>query len=145
VSIEDLHLQVAADHFLGSTCFALGDYRRAESLCRKVVQSLAGELSRKRLPVTEFPAPIAHSYLALALAERGKFDEGIVKGKEGIRLAKIVDHPFTLVLTFWGLAYVYGLRGELSLGVRLLERGLALSREWSLTVLSPRDPISKTP
>ncbi|MGE5259146.1 MAG: AAA family ATPase [Hyphomicrobiales bacterium] len=137
-TIEDLPLQVAADHYLGPTCFALGDYRRAETLCRKVAQSLAGDLSRKRLPVTEFPAPIAHSYLALALAERGKFDEGIAKGKEGIRLAKTVDHPFTLVLALWGLAYVYGLRGERSLGVRLLERGLTLSLEWNLTVLSPR-------
>jgi tetratricopeptide (TPR) repeat protein len=137
-TIQDFPLQVAADFYLGVTCFALGDYRRAEDLCRKVVQSLAGDLSRKRLPQTEFPAPIAHSYLALALAERGEFDQGIAHAKEGIRLAKAVDHPYTLVVACWGLGYVYGLRGEFSLAVRLLERGLALSREWNLTVLSPR-------
>ncbi|MBP1725571.1 MAG: family ATPase [Deltaproteobacteria bacterium] len=137
-TIQDFSLQVAAEFYLGVTGFSLGDYRRAEELCRKVVQSLAGDLSRKRLRQTEFPAPIAHSYLALALAERGEFEEGIAHGKEGIRLAKAVDQPFTLVLACWGLAYVYGLRGELSLAVRLLERGLALSREWNLTVLSPR-------
>jgi tetratricopeptide (TPR) repeat protein len=103
-----------------------------------VIQSLAGDLSGKRFPVTEFPAPIAHCYLALALAERGEFDEGIAYAKEGIRLAKAVDHPFTLVLACWGLSYLYGLRGDLGLAIRLLERGLSLSREWNLTVLSPR-------
>ena len=137
-TIEDFPLQVAADFYLGVTFFALGDYRRAEDHCRKVVQSLPGDLSRKRLPQAEFPAPIAHSYLALALAERGEFDEGIAHAKEGIRLAKALDHPFTLALACWGLGYVYGLRGELNLSARLLERALALSREWNLTVLSPR-------
>ena len=137
-TIQDVPLQVAADFYLGVTCFSLGDYHRAEDLCRRVVQSLACDLSRKSLPVTEFPIPVPHSYLSLALAERGEFDEGIAHGKEGIRLAEAVDRPYTLVIACWGLAYVYGLRGELSLAVRLLERGLALSREWNLTVLSPR-------
>jgi tetratricopeptide (TPR) repeat protein len=137
-TIQDFPLQDAAEFYLLSTCFSLGDYRRAEDLCRKVVQSFDGDLSRKCLPVTEFPTPIAHSYLALALAERGEFDEGIAHGKEGIRLAEAVERPYTLVIACWALAYVYGLRGELSLAVRLLERGVALSREWNLTVLSPR-------
>ena len=137
-TIQDFPLQVAADFYLGVTCFSLGDYRRAEDLCRKVVQSLASDLSRKCLPVTDFPTPVPHSYLSLALAERGEFDEGIARGKEGIRLAEAVDRPYTLVIACWGLAYVYGLRGERSLAVRLLERGLALSREWNLTVLLPR-------
>jgi class 3 adenylate cyclase/tetratricopeptide (TPR) repeat protein len=137
-AIKDFSLQVAADHYLGPTYFALGDYFRAEEHCRKVVDTLGGGLRRKRFPTTEFPAPIARSYLSLTLGERGEFDDGIAHAKEGIRLAKKVDHPFTLVLACWALGYVYGVKGELSLAVRLLERALALTREWNLTVLSPR-------
>ncbi|MBP1726855.1 MAG: family ATPase [Deltaproteobacteria bacterium] len=137
-TIKDFPLQVAADFYLGVTCFSLGDYRRAEDLCRRVVQSLSGDLSHTRIPVTEFPIPVPHSYLSLALAERGEFDEGVARGKEGIRLAEAVERPYTLVIACWALAYVYGLRGELSLAVRLLERSQAISREWNLTVLSPR-------
>jgi len=137
-TIQDVPLQVAADFYLGVTCFSLGDYHRAEDLCRRVVQSLAGDLSCKHLPVTEFPTPVPHSYLSLALAERGEFDEGIAHGKEGIRLAEAVERPYTLVIACWALAYVYGLTGELSLAVRFLERSQAISREWDLTVLSPR-------
>jgi len=113
-TIEDFPLQIAADFYLGVTCFTLGDYRRAEGLCRKVLQSLAGDLSHKRFRLTEFPASGAHNYLALTLAERGEFDEGITHGQEGIRLAEAADHQFSLVLACWGLAYLYGLRGELS-------------------------------
>jgi class 3 adenylate cyclase/tetratricopeptide (TPR) repeat protein len=137
-TIEDFPLQIAVDFYLGVACFTLGDYRRAEGLCRKVVQSLAGDLSHKRFRLTEFPASGPRYYLALTLAERGEFDEGITHGQEGIHLAEAADHQFSLVLACWGLAYLYGLRGELSPAVRLLERALALCQEWNLTVLSPR-------
>ena len=76
--------------------------------------------------------------MALTLAERGEFEEGITHGQEGIRLAEAAAQPYSLVVAGWCLAYLYGLRGDLSPAVHLLKRALALSREWNLTVLSPR-------
>jgi len=137
-TIDDFQLQIAADFYLGVACFTLGDYRQAEDLCRKVMQSLAGDLSHKRFRLTEFPASGPRYYLALTLAERGEFDEGTTIGQEAIHLAEAADHQFSLVLACWSLAYLYGLRGELGPAARLLERGLAVSREWNLNVLSPR-------
>ena len=137
-TIEDFPLQITADLYLGQAAFTLGDYRRAEDLCRKVVQSLAGDLNHKRFRLYELPASSSRCYLALTLAERGDFDEGITDGQEGIRLAEAADHRFSLLLGSWGLAYIYGLRGEVSPAVRLLERALALSREWNLAFWSPR-------
>jgi len=137
-SIEDFPLQVAGDFYLGVACFTAGDYRRTEDLCRRVVESLAGDHSRNRLRLGEYPVPGSYAYLSLALGERGEFDEGIARGQDGIRLAEAIDHPFTLVIACWSLAYLYGLRGELGHAVRLLERDLALSREWNLTVQLPR-------
>src|SRR5512139_1476723 len=48
-TIQDVPLQDAAEFYLLSTCFSLGDYHRAEDLCRKVVDSFDGDLSRKCL------------------------------------------------------------------------------------------------
>jgi class 3 adenylate cyclase len=137
-TIEDVPLQIAVGLYLSQAAFTLGDYRRAEDLCRKVVQSLAGDLSHERFRLYELPASSSRCYLALTLAERGDFDEGISHGQEAIRLGEAADHRFSLVLASWGLAYLYGLRGELNPAVRLLERALALSRESNLTFWPPR-------
>jgi len=137
-TLGDLSLKVPANYYLGVACFTSSDYRRTEDLCRNVIQSLAGELSRQRFRLTEFPNVSSRIYLAMALAERGEFAEGITHGQDAIRIAEAANHPFSLVLACWGLAYLHGLKGELSHAVRLLERGLAQSQESSVTVLSPR-------
>ena len=58
-------------------------------------------------------------------------------GQEAIRIAEAPDHPFSLDLGVLGLAYLHGVRGELSQAVRLLERAVALSRDWNITLLAP--------
>jgi tetratricopeptide (TPR) repeat protein len=131
-SLEDVPLQVTGNLYLGVACLGTGDYRQAEDLLLKVLQLLEGELSRERFGLAGFPAVIARSYLTLIFADRGKFEEGIAHGQEGIRLAEALDHPYSLASACWFLAYLHISRGEVSHAVRLLERGLALSREWNL-------------
>src|SRR5438132_2663936 len=57
------------------------------------------------------------------------FEEGIVHGEEGLRLAESINQPYSLVATCWTVACLHISRGELSDAVRLLERGLARSEE----------------
>ena len=82
---------------------------------------------------------MARCYLTLGFADRGKFKEGIAHGQEGIRLAEALDHPYSLAVACWILAYLQIVRGDLGHAVRLLERGLALSREWNVTLFSVLD------
>ena len=110
-----------------------GDYRRAEDVLLKVLQLLE-ELSREWFGMTGFPAVIARSYFAIIFADRGKFEEGIAHGQEGIRLAETLDHPYSLAAMGWALAYLRIARGDLDHAVRLLERGVALSCEWNLSL-----------
>jgi tetratricopeptide (TPR) repeat protein len=131
-SLRDVPLQVTGNLYLGVACLGTGDYRRAEDPLLKVLQLLEGKLSRERFGLAGFPAVIARSYLTLIFADRGKFEEGIAHGQEGIRLAEALDHPYSLASACWFLAYLHVTRGEVSHAVRLLERGLALSREWKL-------------
>jgi class 3 adenylate cyclase/tetratricopeptide (TPR) repeat protein len=135
-ALGDLPLQVGANHYLGAVCLTSGDYRQAETFLQKVVHLLGGDRSRDRCGLTGFPAAMARGWLAWALAERGAFDEGIVYGQDGLRLAEALDHPYSWIAASWGPAHLYRLRGEISHAVRLLERALALCRDRDILVLS---------
>jgi len=135
-SLRDVPLQVTANLYLGAVCIWTGDYGRAEDLLLKALQLLEGDRSRERFGLAGFPAVLVRSYLAWVFADQGKFNEGIVHGQEGLRLAEALDHPYSLAFACWCLAYLQITRGELSHAVRLLERGVALSREWNLTFFS---------
>jgi tetratricopeptide (TPR) repeat protein len=135
-SLGDVPLQVTGNLYLGVACLYTGDYRRVEELLLKVLQLLEGDRSRERFGLAGFPAVVARGYLTWVFADRGKFEEGIAHGQEGIRLAEALDHPYSLAPVCWRLAHLQITRGELSHAVGLLERGLALSREWNLTFFS---------
>jgi tetratricopeptide (TPR) repeat protein len=136
-SLGDVPLQVMGNLQLGAACMWTGDYRRAEDLLLKVLRLLEGDLSRERFGLLAgIPAVAVRSYLTLTFAWQGKFKEGIAHGREGIRLAEALDRPHTLINACVCLASLQITRGELSRAVGLLERGLAPSREWNLTIFS---------
>ena len=136
-SLRDVELQVTGSLYFGvASAFGTGHYRRAEDLLLKVLRLLEGGRSRERLGLAGFPAVLARGYLALVFADQGHFTEGIAQGQESIRLAEALDHPYSLALGCWTLANLEITRGEFSRAVDLLERGVALSREWTLTYFS---------
>lgn len=102
------------------------------------MQLLQGDQTRERFGLAASPAVLSRAYLARALAERGVFDEGDAHGKEAIRIAEAINHPFSLVNALClGLAYVNSGRGELGQAARLLERAVAQCRDWSITLRTP--------
>jgi class 3 adenylate cyclase/tetratricopeptide (TPR) repeat protein len=136
-TLGDRRLTVVASFYLGLACFAAGDYLPAEDFLQKAVQSLDGDLGRERCGLAGFPAVMSRSYLGLALAHRGKFDEGIACAQEGVHLAEGFDHPYSLIVASWSLGSLHAIRGDLEEAGRALERGLALCRDWKLAVLVP--------
>ena len=136
-TVEDLPLQVTANLGLGMASVVSGDYVEGERFFRGVVQLLAGDLSRERFGQSGFPAVLSRSWLARSLAERGEFCEGITHGQEGVRIAEAVAQPYSQIAACWRLGYLYGVKGEYPQAIRLLERGLALSREWNILLYAP--------
>jgi tetratricopeptide (TPR) repeat protein len=135
-ALSDFPLEVGAKFYVGTDCLTSGDYRDAATELRKVVQLLEGERQGDRCGLAGFPAAMSRGYLAWSLAESGAFDEAMVHGQEGIRIAEAMDHPYSWVVASWGLAHVYRLRGDLRHAVPLLERALVLCRDWNLATLS---------
>jgi tetratricopeptide (TPR) repeat protein len=135
-SLDDVLLDVTGSLYFGASCFHLGDYARAEDLLLRVLQSLEGDRRRERFGLAGFPAVIALGFLAWLLADRGKFEQAIAYGEEGLRLADSLDHPYSQVFALWMLGRAHVIRGDLSNAIRLHQRGLARSREWKLTLYS---------
>jgi tetratricopeptide (TPR) repeat protein len=80
---------------------------------------------------------MSHSYLGLTRAQLGDFAGALFHAEQGIRLAEHADHPYSLVVACWSLGSVHAIKGAFTEALPVLERALALSREWQLTVLSP--------
>jgi class 3 adenylate cyclase/tetratricopeptide (TPR) repeat protein len=135
--LGDVPLRTAVQYYLAGASYLSGDYRATEHVCRTFVQWLDDQLTRERFGLAAFPAVVARAYLARALAERGLFDEADAHGREASRLAEALDHPFSILLGWFDLAYVKCLRGELTEAVPLLERAVALCRKWNITSHTP--------
>jgi DNA-binding NtrC family response regulator/class 3 adenylate cyclase/tetratricopeptide (TPR) repeat protein len=138
-SLGDIPLQVTGNTSLGGACLFTGDYRRAEDLLVKVLHLLEGDLRRERFGLAGHPAVLARGLLTWGFTDRGEFEEGIANGQEAARLAEALEHPYDMAFAWWALAHLHIGRGELSHAVGLLERGVALTREWDLTYFSVMD------
>jgi tetratricopeptide (TPR) repeat protein len=134
--VGDLALQIAAGLYLGQA-WLVCDPRTTEDYCRRVVRMVPGHLTRERRGQGGFPAVTARAWLALALAEQGKFEEACTVGEEALGIAAALDHPFSLVNANWALGYVHGSRGDVARAITLLERAVSLAREWKLALLLP--------
>jgi len=135
-SLGDLALQVTTNLNLGWAYHFAADDRSAEQLIRKVLGLLEGDRRRERFGQTIFPAVAALGYLTWILAEQGRFAEAIARGEEATRLAEALDHPYSLAFALWCVARPHIVKGDFGDAVRLLERGVALSRERNLMFLS---------
>jgi DNA-binding NtrC family response regulator/tetratricopeptide (TPR) repeat protein len=135
-TLGDVPLQVVAQYYLALGCYSAGAYAETEQACRRLMR-LQGEQSRERFGLAMFPATLSGAYLARILAERGVFEEGDHHGQAAIQIAEALDHPYSLVIAYLGLAYLAGVKGELSRAGRLLERAVAQCRDLSLPLLAP--------
>ena len=135
--LGDLSLQVVANYYLGTAYFTAGDYKRAGDSLNKTIQLLAGDLGRERLGMAGFPVVMARVFWAWGLAERGNIDEGMTHGLDAVRLAETLNHPYSLAFSYRALGQVYSVKGDFSQAIPLLERGVALCREWNIRFVAP--------
>src|SRR5262249_41919418 len=136
-AVDEFPLRLRANTYLGQTYYALGDYRHAAGFLRGNVEALAGDRKLQSFGFAQFPSVHSRTCLVWCLAELGEFDDGIRLGREAIRIAESVDHPFTLATAHAGIGALYIRQGDLEAGLPILERGLDLCRTWKLSLWFP--------
>jgi class 3 adenylate cyclase/tetratricopeptide (TPR) repeat protein len=111
---------------LGQAHHSLGQYSRAVDYLRKNIELLVGDLLQDRYNnMAALPSVLSRVWLALCLAERGEFDEGVALGEEALRIAEIGDPGFSFVLGCAGLGNVCVAKGDFDRAVAVLERGVS--------------------
>ena len=133
--LGDPRLQVVANLYCGATCIPAGNLSQAKEHLEKTLQLLPVALRRERLGLHGYPIPLVGHYLCWALAELGEFDSANARARDAIQAAEEVDHPYSIAVAHWGLAYAHVQRGELDSALRLLDRTIALCRDWTVPIL----------
>jgi class 3 adenylate cyclase/tetratricopeptide (TPR) repeat protein len=129
-----LTLQLATNLRLGQAHHSLGQYSRAIDALRKNLEILEGDLLYERCGLAALPAVFSLAWLALCLAERGEFGEGLALGEEALLIAERGDPGYSFALGCAGLGNVCVAKGDFDRAIAVLERGL--SRE-------PQEPSTK--
>jgi len=134
---RDLTVQVGGNFHCATISFSGGDHQQANRYFNKVIELLPGDRGRDRCGLATYPAAAARSWFTWCLAEQGSFEEGITRGREGIRLAEGVGHAYSLSQAYWTLGVLYSLKGDFGEASGLTERSLTIAREKNVAVMVP--------
>jgi class 3 adenylate cyclase/tetratricopeptide (TPR) repeat protein len=119
-----LSLGLATNLRLGQAHHSLGQYLRAIEFLRKNLDVLKGDLLHDCCNMSGLPSVLSRAWLALCLAERGEFAEGVALGEEALGIAEVGDPGFSLVVGRAGLGNVCVARGDIARAIAVLEPGL---------------------
>jgi tetratricopeptide (TPR) repeat protein len=131
-ALGDAMLQVRAYLGLGRVHHSLGNYRQAMDSLGRTVAALTGELLYQSHWGPGLPSVGARAVLVQCQAELGVFAEGIAHGDEGIRIAKAVDRPYSLIEAYSRIGLLYLRQGDLHQAIAALERGFSVYQVWPM-------------
>jgi class 3 adenylate cyclase/tetratricopeptide (TPR) repeat protein len=142
-TVGDPAVRLAAHQYLGLACHAVGDYRRATAHMRTVAELPEDDAVPAQFRPTQAGSRAGFragslGWLTRCLAETGDFDEGRAHGRDAIRIAEGIDHPYSLVSACWGLGYLHAVQGDFGNAALVLDRALATAREAGVTRLFPQ-------
>ena len=134
----DVVQQALANVRLGRAYVGQDDYRRAVDYLTQAVAFFDGARGRERFGFPNLPAVNSRCWLAWCHAELGTFAEGKTLGEAGLRIAKAVAHPGSLMVACQGLGLVALRQGDLPRALPLLERAMDIYHEADLPAYFPQ-------
>jgi ATP/maltotriose-dependent transcriptional regulator MalT len=97
------------------------------AVARRNLAGLSGARVSRYFGHSALPSVSARMYLVWSLARRGEFPEALRYANEALGIAESGDRPFTLSQACYAVGGAYLTRGDLAMGIPVLERGRQLS------------------
>jgi class 3 adenylate cyclase/tetratricopeptide (TPR) repeat protein len=133
-TLDDFSLKVGANLFLGEAYYRVADYPSAIQHLAWNVEHIRDNQLQEHFGLTGLPSVFSRAWLALVLAEQGKFARGRVLAEEGLRIAGAPEQPLSLAVACWGLGRLCIEEGQAEAAIRVLERGLHVAERSGLGV-----------
>ena len=129
----DFELEMLIGGYLGSVCFARGDYRQAVELLGKGVDRLGGALELERYGLPGPASVFFRIWLVSSLTRLGDFAAAGAHAEESLRIARRADQPLALIVAHYTAGFhLVHQPTQLPRGVAELEKALELCRTWKL-------------
>src|SRR5438477_1218997 len=110
-------------------------YREAMPALRWNIEHLTGRLAQARFGTGGVLSVMSRAWLAWCLAELGEFEAVSGCVEQAIQTAEEADDPWGLGHVLFSYGCALALRGHLDDAIRILKRGLALSRDRDFPLL----------
>jgi tetratricopeptide (TPR) repeat protein len=117
---------------LGEVHWAGGEYEAAVALFRQNLELASSDAPRGPASGPAISYVVNRRWLAQSLAELGSFEAAIAAGREGLHMAELKDHPYSLVNALLALGIVVLRVGRFVEAVSHLERAAEVSRAFDL-------------
>ena len=139
MACEDPQVDVVTHYYMGIAYYMTADYGQAMNVLRQSLAMIdAAGLSHDRLGTSTIVSVVCRNWLVHSLAQTGSFSEGVVFANEGVRIAKEVNHPYSLAYMTCGLGFLFLLKGDLKLAIELFQQCEKLCQDANIRVLNPQ-------
>jgi predicted ATPase len=136
-SFGNFGLAIGANCRLGQAYHSLGEYAKAAEVLERNATLLEGDLRQETFGLPGLPSVFSRAWLALCLAEQGRFDEAAALAEQAIAIAEAENHAFSLAVALVGTGMLHGRHGDCAKAIESLERGLVISHVSDIPLLFP--------
>jgi class 3 adenylate cyclase/tetratricopeptide (TPR) repeat protein len=134
--IGDLRTRILTTSNLEMLYYFRGEYARVVELATDNLRTLPADWVDDYFGAT-ITSVEDQRWLALSLAELGRFDEAADYATEALRLAQLSGHAFTVSTAYSGAGPLYILKGDWTTARSLNEQWVAVARTGRLTLYLP--------
>jgi DNA-binding SARP family transcriptional activator len=140
--LADHGLAVEANLRLGHVHWSLGQYREAVAFLERCGPAAEPHAAHAPTAPPGWPmelglAELSLHWLAVVLAELGRFEEALAAAKRALAVATRVERPFALAGAFAGFGRAHLYQGRFDEAAAALTRGLEVCRRWEVSVHRP--------
>jgi class 3 adenylate cyclase/tetratricopeptide (TPR) repeat protein len=135
--LGDLRLRILSTTYLEQAHYFRGEYQRVAELASDNLAALPADWVCEFLGNAAPASVYDRAWLALSIAQLGRFAEAVEQSTEAIRLAKAMQHPFSMVQAYRSAATLQLLKGDWANARPLLESGIEAARTGNVVLLLP--------